>query len=64
MFLAVNAYEKGEIGDSDLAHYLRSDIVTAREIAAKAKTSQEVESNGEERRLELEFPRSLLDTVA
>ena len=42
VFLAVNAYEKGEIGDSDLADYLRSDIVTAREIAAKAKTCQEM----------------------
>lgn len=60
VFLAVNAYEKGDIGDSDLAHYLRSDIVTAREIAAKAKTSQEVEPSGEERRLELDLPRSLL----
>ena len=44
VFLAVNAYEKGEIGDADLAHYLRSDIVTAREIAAKARTCQEIEA--------------------
>ena len=64
VFLAVNAYEKGEIGDSDLAHYLRSDIVTAREIAAKAKTCQEIEASGEERRLELEFPRSLLGAIS
>ena len=33
-YLAVAAYERGEIGDSDLAHYLRCDIVEAREIAA------------------------------
>ena len=26
-YLAVAAYERGEIGDSDLAHYLRCDIV-------------------------------------
>ena len=32
-YLAVAAYERGEIGDSDLAYYLRCDIVKAREIA-------------------------------
>ncbi|MBI3464795.1 MAG: ImmA/IrrE family metallo-endopeptidase [Planctomycetes bacterium] len=34
LFLAVHAYEREEIGDSDLAHLLRTDIVTARELAA------------------------------
>ena len=63
VFLAVNAYEKGDIGDSDLAYYLRSDIVTAREIAARAKICQDVEASGEERRLELDLPRSLLGTA-
>ena len=64
VFLAVNAYEKGEIGESDLADYLRSDIVSAREIAAKARTCQEIEPSGEERRLELELPRSLLGATS
>src|SRR6202042_3133654 len=27
-YLAVQAYERGELGDSDLAHYLRCDVVT------------------------------------
>src|SRR6266478_496456 len=31
-YLAIHAYGRGEIGDSELAHYLRCDIVTAREI--------------------------------
>ncbi len=31
-YLAVHAYERGDLGDSDLAHYLRCDIATAREI--------------------------------
>ncbi len=31
--LAVAAYQRGDIGDSDLAYYLRCDIVTARETA-------------------------------
>ena len=30
-YLAVHAYEREELGDSDLAHYLRCDIATARE---------------------------------
>jgi Zn-dependent peptidase ImmA (M78 family)/DNA-binding XRE family transcriptional regulator len=59
-YLAVHAYERGEIGDSDLAHYLRCDVVTAREIVAGILTSREVESSGEERTLKLDFPRSLL----
>ncbi len=59
-YLAVHAYERGEIGDGDLAHYLRCDVVTAREIVAGILTSREVESSGEERTLKLEFPFSLL----
>ena len=59
-YLAVHAYERGEIGDSDLAHYLRCDVVTAREIVARTLTSREVESSGEERTVKMDFPRSLL----
>lgn len=60
-FLAVNAYERGEIGDSDLAHFLRCDIVTAREIVAKTLSSREVaEDTGEERDVRLDFQKSLL----
>jgi Zn-dependent peptidase ImmA (M78 family)/transcriptional regulator with XRE-family HTH domain len=60
-YLAIAAYERGEIGDSDLAHYLRCDIVKAREIAATTLTSREVEATGEESALRLDFARSLLD---
>ena len=59
-YLAVDAYERGELGDSDLAHYLRCDIVTAREIVARTLTSREVEPSGEERTVKMEFSRSLL----
>src|SRR5262249_10236716 len=38
-YLAVAAYERGEIGDGDLADYLRCDIVEARAIAAATLTS-------------------------
>lgn len=59
-YLAVAALERGEIGDSDLAHYLRCDIVEAREIAAATLTSREVEPTGEPSTWKLDFARSLL----
>jgi Zn-dependent peptidase ImmA (M78 family)/DNA-binding XRE family transcriptional regulator len=58
-YLAVHAYERGEIGDSDLAYYLRCDIATAREIARETLKSREV-IKGEVGQLELDFDRSLL----
>lgn len=60
-YLAVHAYERGEIGDSDLAHYLRCDIVEAREIAGRTLTSSgEVGDTGEKEQMRLDFNRSLL----
>ncbi|MBV8231119.1 MAG: ImmA/IrrE family metallo-endopeptidase [Planctomycetaceae bacterium] len=58
--LAVQAYQREEIGDSDLAHYLRCDIATAREIVERTLTSREVEPSGEERAIRMDFPQSLL----
>jgi hypothetical protein len=58
--LAVNAYQRGEIGDMDLAHYLRCDIATAREVVNRTLTSREIEPSGDERTVEMDFPRSLL----
>src|SRR5438552_2530621 len=62
-YLAVAAYERGEIGDSDLAYYLRCDIVRAREIAAITLSSREVDPDGEESAWRLDFARSLLSTT-
>ncbi len=63
-YLAVHAYERGDLGDSDLAHYLRCDVVTAREIIAQTLTTREIESTGEERGLQLDFRKSLLTEVS
>src|SRR5712692_1362172 len=60
MYLAVAAYERGEIGDSDLAHYLRCDIVRAREIASITLSSREMDSTGEQSAWRLDFAKSLL----
>ena len=62
-YLAVAAYERGEIGDSDLADYLRCDIVEAREIAAATLTSREMESTGEASAWRLNFGKSLLSAT-
>ncbi|HVA48244.1 MAG TPA: ImmA/IrrE family metallo-endopeptidase [Pirellulales bacterium] len=60
-FLAVSAHERDEIGETNLAHFLRCDIVTAREIVANTLTSREVvEAIGEERDVRLDFQKSLL----
>ena len=59
-YLAVHAYERGDLGDTDLAHYLRCDIATAREIVARTLTSHEIEPSGEERSIRMDFPVSLL----
>ncbi len=59
-YLAVAAYERGDIGDSELALYLRCDIVRAREIAAITMSSREVDSAGEPSAWRMDFARSLL----
>jgi Zn-dependent peptidase ImmA (M78 family)/DNA-binding XRE family transcriptional regulator len=59
-YLAVAAYERGEIGDSDLAHFLRCDIVKSREIAAATLSSREVGPTGEASTWKLDFAKSLL----
>jgi hypothetical protein len=64
-FLAVSAYERGDIGDSDLAHYLRCDIVSAREIVMKTLSSREVaEGTGDVRDVRLDFRKSLLTEIS
>ncbi len=59
-YLAVCAYERGDLGDTDLASYLRCDIATARETVAQSLTSREIEPSGEVRMLRMDFPASLL----
>jgi Zn-dependent peptidase ImmA (M78 family) len=62
-YLAVGALERGEIGETDLAHYLRCDIVRAREIAAATLSSREIDSAGEPSAWRLDFARSLLSAA-
>ena len=64
-YLAVAAYKRAEIGDSDLAYYLRCerDIVRAREIAASTESTWETDSLGESRAWRVDFDKSLLSAT-
>lgn len=63
-YLAVHAFERGKISQGQLARFLRSDPVTAREIVAQCLTSLHIEPSGEQRTLQLESQTSLLAEAA
>lgn len=63
-YLAVHAYEKGEISEGQLARFLRCDRVAAREVVQEALTSLELTPDGQPRSMQLEFHRSLLAQVS
>jgi Zn-dependent peptidase ImmA (M78 family) len=46
-YLAVHAYERGELSEGQLAGFLRCDPVTARETVASYLTASEVSMEGE-----------------
>lgn len=60
VFLAVQAYDKGELSEGQLSDLLRCDRVTAREIVESRLTTTEVSDEGEVRRIQLESQYSLL----
>jgi Zn-dependent peptidase ImmA (M78 family)/DNA-binding XRE family transcriptional regulator len=64
-YLAVSAYQRGEIGDGDLAYYLRceNDIARAREIASITESSLRDDSSGEPTVWRLDFAKSLLSAT-
>ncbi len=63
LYLAVQAFEEGEISQGQLARYLRCDPVTAREMVAQCLTNQHIEDDGERHNLQFEFHRSLLAEI-
>ncbi|HEV7221166.1 MAG TPA: XRE family transcriptional regulator [Pirellulales bacterium] len=60
LYLAVQAFEQGEISQGQLARFLRCDPVSARELVAECLTNLHVEDDGEQRNLQFQFHRSLL----
>lgn len=60
LFLAVQAYDKGELSEGELASLLRCDRVSAREIVQQYLTTMEMSDDGEVRGIQLESQYSLL----
>ena len=59
-FLAVHAYERGELSEKELANYLRCDIWEARRVTREAMLSVEVDAEGHSRPMHSSFETSLL----
>ena len=60
VFLAVQAFDKGELSEGELCNLLRCDRVTAREIVDRHLTTTAVSDDGEVRQVQLETHYSLL----
>lgn len=65
-YLAVHAYERGEITEGQLARFLRceDDRVRAREVVQECLTRLETAADGETHPVQMEFQRSLLSTAS
>ncbi len=59
-FLAVHAYERGELTEKELANYLRCDIWEARRVIQEAMLSVEVDADGYPLPMQADFETSLL----
>jgi Zn-dependent peptidase ImmA (M78 family) len=60
LFLAVGAFQQGEISEGQLARFLRCDRVTAREMVLRCQTTFDVEADGREKAIRHELQHSLL----
>jgi Zn-dependent peptidase ImmA (M78 family) len=63
VFLAVHAFERGELSEGELAAMLRCDRVTTREIVARYLTTTQLSDNGEILQTQLEPQLSLLSAA-
>ena len=61
VFLAVQAFDQGQLSEGELASLLRCDRVSAREIINQYLTTIEVSDDGEVRSVQMETQHSLLD---
>jgi Zn-dependent peptidase ImmA (M78 family)/transcriptional regulator with XRE-family HTH domain len=59
-FLAVHAYERGELSEKELANCLRCDIWEARRVIQESMLSVEVDSEGRTHPMQADFETSLL----
>jgi len=59
-FLAVHAYERGELSEKELANYLRCDIWETRRVIQESMLSVEVDAEGRAHQMQADFEASLL----
>ncbi|MDB5389511.1 MAG: Transcriptional regulator [Planctomycetaceae bacterium] len=59
-FLAVHAYERGELSEKEVANYLRCDIWEARRVIQESMFSVEVDAEGRTHPIQADFETSLL----
>jgi Zn-dependent peptidase ImmA (M78 family)/DNA-binding XRE family transcriptional regulator len=59
-FLAVHAYERGELSEKELANYLRCDIWEVRRVIQESMLSVEVDAEGRTHAMQADFETSLL----
>ena len=59
-FLAVHAYERGELSEKELANYLRCDVWEARRVIQESMLSVEVDAEGHSCHMHADFETSLL----
>jgi len=59
-WLAVHAYERGELSEKELASYLRCDIWEARRVIQESMLSLEVDAEGHAHQVRADFEASLL----
>jgi Zn-dependent peptidase ImmA (M78 family)/transcriptional regulator with XRE-family HTH domain len=62
-FLAVHAYERGELSEKELANYLRCDVWEARQIIQDSKVSVEVDEDGQSGSMDADYETDLLELV-
>jgi hypothetical protein len=60
VFLAVQAYDQGELSEGELASLLRCDRLSARETVKRYLTTTELSDDGEVHSVQLETQFSLL----
>jgi Zn-dependent peptidase ImmA (M78 family) len=59
-FLAVHAYERGELSEKELANYLRCDVWEARRVVRDTMLSVELDPDGRPRPMHADFETPLL----
>jgi len=59
-FLAVHAYERGELSEKELANYLQCDVWSVRQVVKDSLHSVELDDDGSSHSMQADFETFLL----